>query len=494
MIDAAINALFIFADPVFIMYLFLGVVVGLAAGVLPGMGGLVGMTLLLPVTYTIDPTAGLAMLIGVAAVVTTSDTFVSVLMGVPGSAGSQATVVDGYPLAQRGEAARALSAAFAASMAGALIGAIMLSISLPIGRQIVLSFGSPELFMLSVFGLCMIGVLSGNTPLKGIGAGALGIMLGTWGAASITIQNRFTFGSDYLLDGFSIIIVSLGLYALPEFLDVLSRGGAIGKKKAELGAGWIQGVRDVVRHRGLVIRHSIIGAGVGIVPGLGASVVDWLNYSIVMRLSKDKSNFGQGDIRGVIAPESANNAKEGGAMIPTLLFGVPGSAGMALLLGAMTVHGLQPGPRMLSDNLELVFVLVWSLAFGGILGGLICFMLSNPIALITRIPFRYLFPWIFALVVIGAFQTTRHLGDLLALIGIGVLGWLMKRYGYPRAPLLIGFILSPLVERNLWITVNRFGMEWLTRPGVLILLILTISLLVASLYSIIGQQKTRKAG
>lgn len=476
MLEAAVSALFIVLQPSHMAFLMLGVAVGLAVGVLPGLGGLVGMALLLPLTYTMDPVAGLAMLIGVASVITTSDTFVSVLMGVPGSAGSQATVVDGYPLAQKGEGARALSAAFLASMVGGVVGALALSLALPVGREIVLSFASPELFMLSIMGLCMIGVLSGNVPLKGLAVAALGVFLGTWGASTITPEYRYAFDVDYLFDGFHIVVLSLGIYALPEFLDVLARGGAIARKSAELGSGWGRGLRDVLRNKLLILRHSLIGVGVGIIPGLGASIVDWLNYAVVMRLAKNKENFGKGDIRGVIAPESANNAKEGGAMIPTLLFGVPGSAGMALLLGAMVVQGIQPGPRMLTSHLELVFALIWSLAIGNVLGTLICFVLSRPISKLATVPFVYLFPWVFTLIVIGAYQSTRHFGDLVALVGFGLLGWLMKRYGYPRAPLLIGFILSPLVERNLWITVNRYELEWLTRPGVIAIGLITFML------------------
>jgi putative tricarboxylic transport membrane protein len=474
MLDAAVQAFFIVLQPGHLAYLMVGVGVGLAVGVLPGLGGIVGMALLLPLTFTMDATAGLAMLIGVAAVITTSDTFVSVLMGVPGSAGSQATVVDGYAMAQKGEGARALSAAFLASMFGGIIGALALCLSLPVARGLVLSFASPELLMMSVMGLCMIGVLSGNAPLKGILAASLGLFLGTWGASNITAEYRYSFEMDYLFDGIPLVVLSLGLYAIPEFLDVLSRGGSIARKGLSVGSGWGEGARDVRRHWPLVVRHSLVGVGVGIVPGLGASIVDWLNYGLLVRTARDKSKFGSGDVRGVIAPESANNAKEGGALIPTLLFGVPGSAGMALLLSAMVVQGIQPGPRMITDNLELIFALVWSLAIGNVVGTAVCFALSRPISRLALVPFSLLFPVVFTLIIVGAYQSTRHFGDLLALIACGILGWLMKRFGFPRAPLLIGFILSALVERNLWITLNRYGWDWLSRPGVLAIGVLTL--------------------
>ncbi|WP_349359150.1 tripartite tricarboxylate transporter permease [Stappia sp.] len=490
MVEAAIQALFIVMQPGHLAYLLIGVGVGLAVGVLPGLGGIVGMALLLPLTFTMEPTAGLAMLIGVAAVITTSDTFVSVLMGVPGSAGSQATVVDGYALAQKGEGARALSAAFLASMFGGVIGALALCLSLPIAREIVLAFASPELLMMSLMGLCMIGVLSGNAPLKGLLAAALGLFLGAWGASDITAEYRYDFGMDYLFDGLPLVVLSLGLYAVPEFLDLLARGGSIAREGLAVGSGWGRGARDVLRNWVLVVRHALVGVGVGIVPGLGASIVDWLNYGLLVRTARDKSGFGKGDVRGVIAPESANNAKEGGALIPTLLFGVPGSAGMALLLSAMVVQGIQPGPRMLTDNLELIFALVWSLAIGNIVGTAVCFLLSRPISRLALVPFSLLFPVVFTLIIVGAYQATRHIGDLVTLLACGILGWLMKRFGFPRAPLLIGFILSALVERNLWITLNRYGWEWLTRPGVAVLALITVSFLVYGLRSALTRRAT----
>ncbi|WP_029029783.1 tripartite tricarboxylate transporter permease [Salinarimonas rosea] len=478
MIEAALAAFFMVLEPTHLMFLCLGVFVGLAVGFLPGLGGIVGMALLLPVAFQLDPQTGIAMLIGVAAVITTSDTFPSVLMGIPGSAGSQATIIDGYAMAQKGQAARALSAAFIASMFGGVIGALALTLSLPIARPLVLSFATPELLMMSILGLCMIGVLSGDAPLKGLLVAGLGLLVGTIGAAEVAPAYRYDMGYDYLFDGLPLVVVSLGLFALPEFVDLLARGGAIAKRGAALGGGWLEGARDIVRHWWLVLRHSLMGVGVGMVPGLGSAIVDWMNYGYLVQTAKHRGELGRGDVRGVIAPESANNAKEGGALIPTLLFGVPGSAGMALLLSAFVVFGIQPGPRMLDTNLSLVFVIIWSLALANILGTIACLVFIRPIARLTTIPFSTMFPVIFLLVTVGAFQATRHVGDLIVLAAFGLLGWLMKRHGFPRAPLLIGFILSPLVERNLWITTQRYGLEWLERPGVITIGLLTVILVV----------------
>jgi len=476
MTQAAFDALGIVLSAQHLLYLLFGVVVGLVVGVLPGLGGIVGMALLLPFVYGLDPIVGLSMLVGVAAVVTTSDTFPAVLLGIPGSSGSQATIMDGFPLAKNGEAARALSAAFMASMIGGLIGAVFLTLIIPVARPLVLAFGSPELLAMTILGLCMVGVLSGSRPLLGILMAVFGLLLGTVGAAPVAPTYRYAFGYDYLFDGFPLVVVSLGLFAIPEILDVLAKGGAIAGRGKALGAGWMTGMRDIFTHRWLVIRHSVMGVGIGMVPGLGSAIVDWLNYGYLVQTAKDKSRFGKGDIRGVIAPESANNAKEGGALIPTLLFGVPGSASMAILLGAMVVLGVEPGPRILDTNLTLIFVLIWSLAIANVVGTIICLGFSRPIAALTRIPFPVLFPLVFLLITLGAYQATRHVGDLVVLIGFGILGWIMKKVGAPRAPLLVGFILSTLAERYVWVTVSRFGMDWLARPGVITILLLTVVL------------------
>lgn len=476
MTESFINAFWILLDPYRLGMLFAGVAIGIAVGILPGLGGLMGMALVLPFLFGMDPYAGIAMLIGISAAVPSADTFPSVLMGIPGSSGSQATVMDGYPLARRGEAARALGAAFASSLIGGLIGAVALTALVPFARPLILAFGSPELFMLTLLGLSLIGVLSGNRPIKGMLAATTGLALGTIGGAPVAAEYRFAGDFVYLYDGLSLVIVALGLFALPEIIDLLAKGGAIAEKPKKLGPGLVQGMRDTWRHKWLVLRHSLIGVGVGAIPGLGSSIIDWINYGIVARFAKDRDQFGRGDIRGVIAPESANNAKEGGVLMPTLLFGVPGSSAMALLLAALMIFGIEPGPQLLTSQLDMVFVIIWSLALANVGGALICLLLTKPIAKLTYVPFHYLAPAIMAVVVVGAWQETHHWPDLLCLFGFGLLGWIMKRVGMPRPPLLIGFILCPMAERYLWMSYNLYDWEWLYRPGVLVIAGLTIAL------------------
>ena len=469
MLDAFLAAFLILMDPYRLALLLAGVSIGIVVGILPGLGGLMGMALVLPFLFGMDAYAGIAMLIGIAAAVPSSDTFPSVLMGIPGSSGSQATVMDGYPMAKQGQGARALGAAFFASLIGGLIGAAALTALVPFARPLVLMFGAPELLMLTILGLCMVGVLSGNRPRLGILGAGLGLILGLGGGAPAAPEYRWAYGILYLFDGFSLVIVALGLFAIPEIIDLLARGGSIARRGAGLGSGWMDGVRDVLRNKYLVVRHSVIGVLIGAIPGMGSSIIDWLNYGLVVSRAKDKSRFGKGDVRGVIAPEAANNAKEGGVLMPTLLFGVPGSSAMALLLGALLIFGVQPGPALLRDNLELVFVIIWSLALANVFGTLICLALSKPIARLTFVPFQFVAPVVLAIVILGAYQQTRHVGDLIALAGFGLLGWVMKRIGMPRPPLLVGFILAGLTERYLWMSYNIYDWEWLTRPIVLII-------------------------
>jgi putative tricarboxylic transport membrane protein len=478
MLAAALSALAALVEPARLVMLATGVGVGLVVGIIPGLSGTVGMSLLLPFIYGMDAPSALALLIGMAAVVHTADTFPSILLGIPGSSGSQATIVDGYPLARRGEAGRALSAAFFASMVGGVLGAVALFAILPVARPLVTSLGSPELFMLTVLGLSMVGVLSGRRALLGVLAALLGLLIGTIGAAPAVPHYRYIFGSLYLFDGIPLAVVALGLFAVPELMELLIRRESIAQR-TEVAGGWVRGLRDVIRNRWLVLRCAVVGVAVGMIPGLGGSVVDWLSYGQAVQTSRQRDEFGRGDIRGVIAPESSNNAKEAGALVPTLLFGIPGSGTTAVLLGGFVLIGLQPGPRMLSANLDVTLTIIWVLALANVIGALACLAPSRLIARLSHIPATKLAPFLIVVLLLGAYQSTRHWGDLIAFLAIGVLGWLMKLLDWPRPPLLIGFVLAVAAERYLWISWTRYGWSWLLHPGVLAIGALTVALTIA---------------
>ena len=403
-------------------YLLLGVVMGLAIGVFPGLGGIAGLSLVLPFMFGLDPILGLAVMIGMVAVVPTSDTFASVLMGIPGSSASQATVLDGFPMAKQGMAARALSAAFASSLFGGLVGAFFLTFFILIARPVVLLFQSPELLMVSVFGLSMVGILAGRIAIKGIMAAGIGMLVATIGEGPFNGELRMSsYEFPYLLDGLKLVIVGLGIFAIPEIIALLRQDSAIAEK-SPLGLGWMKGVKDWWAHKWLSIRCSLIGVTVGVIPGLGGSVVDWIAYGHTVQTSKDKSQFGKGDVRGVIGPESSNNAKEGGGLVPTLLFGIPGSGSMAIFIGALSLLGsgeLEVGQVMLKDNLNYTYSIVWLLALANVFGTILCIALSSYIARITTIPFALVAPFVFMVIAFAAFQSGQDLMDLVALFAIG---------------------------------------------------------------------------
>ncbi len=473
MLEALTAAIANLATVEHVLFLGVGVVLGLTVGVFPGLGGIAGLSLLMPFLYGMDTVSALAMLIGLVAVIPTSDTFTSVLMGIPGSSASQATVLDGFPLSQQGEAARALAAAFGASLCGGLVGALILTFFVQIARPLILTFGSAELFMLAVLGLSMVGVLSGSGLWKGLAAAGLGMTIGSIGAAPATGEFRITFGIDYLYDGLPLVVVGIGLFAFPEIIDLLRKGRPIASG-GRLTGSWANGLRDLVRHWALCLRCSALGTIIGAIPGLGGTVVDWIAYGHVVQVAKDKSGFGKGDIRGVLAPESANNAKEGGGLMPTLLFGIPGSGAMAVFLGGMVLLGIEAGPAMVSSDLDLTYTIVWSLALANVLGAGLCIVLARPIARLTTLPFNYLAPFMIVAISFAAFQATRDLMDLAALLGVGAIGVVLKRFAWSRPAFLIGFVLAPQAEGYLNLAAQFYGWQMLLRPGVLIILAITV--------------------
>ncbi|RGP35409.1 tricarboxylate transporter [Pseudotabrizicola alkalilacus] len=474
MIDTLLTAFATLLTFQHLFYMLVGVSVGLVIGVIPGLGGIAGLSLLIPFLYGMDEITALAMLIGLVAVIPTSDTFSSVLMGIPGSSASQATVLDGFPLAKQGQAARALSAAFISSMAGGIFGAIILTGFVVIARPIILSFGSAELFMLALFGLSMVAVLAGRSLAKGLAACSIGLIIGSIGGAPATGEFRMIFGFDYLYDGIPLVVVGLGFFAIPEIADLLRKNSAIASGHT-LGTGWFQGFRDWWANVWLSMRCSGIGCIIGAIPGLGGSVVDWIAYGHAVQTVKKDPQFGKGDIRGVIAPESANNAMQGGALLPTMLFGIPGSGAMAVFLGGMVLLGIQPGPSMVGADLHITYSVVWSLALANVMGAGICLALAIPISKLTQIPFQRLAPFMIVLICFAAFQATRSLADLTALIGLGVLGVLMKRFGWPRPALLIGYVLAPQAETYFYQALQFNGWSFLGRPGVIIIGLMTLA-------------------
>src|SRR5690348_1458339 len=477
MATSAGKAFVILMDPMRLMYLGAGCIMGLVLGIVPGIGGLAGTAMLLPFTFNMDPYTAFALLLGLGSTTATGDPIPAVLFGVPGGAASAATVLDGYPMAKRGEAGRALSAAYMSSLLGGVFGALLLGVTIPILRPIMLSLGSPELLAFAVLGISMVAILSGSAPLRGLTAGCAGIMLAMIGSDPQTGTLRWTFNSLYLWDGLPLTPMLLGIFALPELCDLLISRLAIakGSEKVNVYKGQWQGVKDCFENIWLIMRCSWIGGGIGSIPGIGGAVIDWLAYGHALKTEKGASEtFGKGDVRGVIASESSNNAKEGGALVPTVAFGVPGSATMAILLGAFLIHGLVPGPDMLTKNLSITYAMVWSVALANILGAGLCYAFSPQFAKLATLRYTLILPAVLGIVYIGAFEATRQWGDLFTLLFFGLVGWLMKQFKWPRPPLILGVVLGDTIERYLFISIERYGLSWMLRPIVVLLFALAI--------------------
>jgi len=473
-------------------FLFLGVLVGIWLGAIPGLGGIIGLVLLLPFTFGMDTVPAFALLLGMYAVTTTSDTIASVMLGIPGTAASQATILDGYPLAQQGHAARAFGAAFTVSAFGGVFGAFVLAASLPIILPVILAFTSPELFMLAVLGLAMVGSLAGGSVLKGCTIAAFGLLISTVGYGQTIAIPRYWFGIDYLINGLPLIPVVLGLFALPEVLELAVRNESISRVPRDQmeGGEMLEGIKDAFRHWWLATRCAVIGTYVGILPGLGGSIVDWIAYGHAVQSANDKSKFGQGDIRGVIAPEAANNATKGGALIPTVAFGIPGSLGAAILLGALLIQGLKPGPEMLTTRLDITFSMVWTIVIANIVAAGLLMFWSRQVAKVAFLPGHIIVPGVILFVFMGAWLGGASLGDWIACVAMGIVGLVMKRGGWPRPPLILALILGGIMENSLQISMRSHdGIGWLTRPAVLVILALIVITVVLAARGIIKNKR-----
>ena len=476
MLSAAGRALLIILDPERLMFLSLGCIMGLVLGIIPGIGGVAGTALLLPFTFDMDPYSAFALLLGLGAATNTGDPIPAVLFGVPGGAASAATVLDGFPMSKKGEAGRALSASYMSSLMGGLFGAFLLGVSIPLLRPVMLFIGSPELLALALFGISMVAVLAGTAPLRGMTVACFGIMIAMIGSDPQTGTLRWTLDSLYLWDGMPLVPVTLGLFALPELCDLaIARSAIASEAKYDIKSGMWLGIKDCFRHWWLIIRCSWIGAGLGAVPGISGAVVDWLAYGHALKTEKGAAaTFGKGDVRGVIASESTNNAKEGGSLVTTVAFGVPGGAGMAILLGAFLIHGLVPGPDMLSKHLDVTYSMVWSIALANIIGAGMCYLWSGWFAKLATLRYTLICPAVLSVIYIGAFEGSRQWGDLYTLLFFGSLGWVMKQMKWPRPPLILGLVLGDIIERYMFISVERYGLEWLKRPVVIVVLVMAI--------------------
>lgn len=463
--------------PTTMALLLCGVTFGNIIGFLPGLGGVFALAILIPFIYKMTPMAAFAFLLGTHAVINTGGSITSILINAPGEAACAATCWDGYPMARNGKAGAALGAAFMSSAMGGVFAAFFMMLMIPLIRPIVMSFGPPEIFMLIMLGISYIALLGSGPTLKAVISGLLGLMIAMVGFDPQTGQARYNFGILYFYDGIDLVSLSVGLFAIGEMISVATlkgKGLAIKIEGVGSSADLWEGVLACFKNWWLILRCSCIGAMIGVIPGMGGTVSSFITYGYAKQVSKHPETFGKGNIEGVIAPESANNAKEGGNLVPTLGFGIPGGAGMALLLGAFMIKGLDPGPSMLKENLDLVYGMIMILALANVIGAAQCMVFASPLARLTLIPGPILASAVVILCFLGSYGVRNSFGDMAATLSFGVLGYVMVKTKYPRAPLLVGVVLGKAAELNFHLSVQLFGNFFFFRPITFVILILLL--------------------
>jgi TctA family transporter len=476
MLDVMFGALgSMLTSPKLLGLMLVGVMIGLFVGATPGIGGRLSIALAIPFVFGMDMKLGSVFLLTMHAVNGTSGQISSIMFGVPGDGDDAATTVDGYPMAKKGEAGRALGASITASGVGGIIGAIVFAVMIPVLEPVVLSFSPAEFFLLAILGITFIAFLaSGGSIFKGIIVGLLGMMLATIGTDPYTGTPRYAGDYLFLWDGISLVTMVLALFAVPEMISLAVRGGSISAVPADVAkfsyGQFFSGMLEVPRNWWLVLRTSVMGAVIGMIPGLGGSAAAWMCYGHAVQTSGHPERFGHGAVEGVIAPETASNAKEGGSLLPTLFFGIPGSSGMAVMMGAFLILGIQPGPAMMTQHLDLVWTLIWALVVGNLMAVSILIFLCRWVALLTFINGAVLVPIITVMVVLGAYINEGQWENLIILVLMSFLGYALLKADWPRAPFVIGLVLGKIAEESLHKALDLWGLNFFTRPLSLVLI------------------------
>ncbi|MDE2837874.1 MAG: tripartite tricarboxylate transporter permease [Chloroflexota bacterium] len=444
---------------------------------IPGISATLVMAIMIPfiVISVDDPVIGLVMLAVLTGIDNTLDSIPSILLGMPGGA-TQVTFLEGNQLAQRGEAAHTLGAVYAVSAIGGVVGALSLAVIIPVIAPFVLKFGFAEIAAMAIFGVAMVAALSGGAMIKGMFAACLGMLLGTVGPGKVSLDFRYMFEQQWLWEGLPLIATTIGVFALPEIIDLTMTRKPLAPKDARISYNEIfKGARYGFARWPMAIRQSLFGVFLGAVPGIGSGVVDWMSYAFGIFWTKDKTQFGKGSLDGVLFAESAQNSKEGGQAVPTLALGIPGGRAWAFVILAMLSYGIAPGPRMLEDHADITIMIIVSLGLGNLMVTMLGLGFTRQMARLTLIPYPVLGFLIIPISLLAAFQDTRDVSAIgIVLVGAG-LGMLMKRYRWPRPPLLIGFILGPIIESNITNSVARY--DWVgtfTRPLFIVLLVIAI--------------------
>ncbi|MDB9862653.1 tripartite tricarboxylate transporter permease [Litorivicinus sp.] len=435
------------------IYLVLGTVIGLIFGVLPGLGGTTALALLIPFSMNMEPGDAIILMAGVMASTPTSGAVTAILLNTPGTAPNAATTLDGYPLAQQGKGGLAIGAAATASGVGGLLGVIFLIAMVPITREIVLMFAPPEFFLLAVLGLVTVSLSTGKKFVKSLMVGLFGVIIASVGYHEVTGEERFTFGVDYLWDGFKLVPVMIGFFAVSEMINLWAKRGTVSKSGDIESVNLkqvLQGCLEPFKQWKITLRGAAIGTGVGALPGVGGTVAAFMAYTFAVTTAKpeDRDSFGKGNIIGVIAPESANNAKEGGALVPTLAFGIPGSAEMAVFLSVLILHGLTPGPTIMTESLDIIWILIAATVVAGVMASVITILSASSIAKLTFVDSRTLVPIVLAFAMIGSYSLDNEIYDVFTTLAFGVIGFIFMRFGFPRISFPLAIVLGPLMETS----------------------------------------------
>lgn len=470
--------------PVSLLAISIGVTLGIIAGALPGISTQMAIILLLPLTFGLDPKIGLPMLMAVYCGGMFGGSISAILFHTPGTPAAAATCLDGYPMARKGQGGRAIGFALVASFIGGTFSAVVLFFVAPPLARIALIFGPPEYFALGLLGLSLIGTLVQENWIKGLLSGIIGLLISIVGSDLITGNSRFTFGHIELLTGIPLVILVIGLFSISQVLVIMEE--KIEKKSLEKLSGRIfPTFEELKKLIYTILRSSIIGTWVGIVPGTGGDLASWASYNEAKRNSKTPELFGTGIPEGVVAPEAANNAVTGGALVPLLTLGIPGSAATAILLGGFFIHGLRPGPSFITENGELAYTLMLSLFIANLMVLIIGSIIGKGCRYIINVKDELIVPFIVILCVVGAYAINNSMFDVGLMFIFGLFGYAMKKLNFPAAPMVLGLILGPLTENGLVQSLLISRGSWLifiSRPFSLILLSIAIFSLINAIY------------
>lgn len=477
-LEAFVQALQSFGIPGLWLFMMMGVIIGIIVGIIPGIGPMVAIAVLLPFIFGMPAEQALPLLVAIGTVSFTGGAVTAVLLGIPGDTPNVATIIDGFPMTQKGEGGRALGAAVTSSGAGNFLTVLMALALVPVVLLMIMTLRSGDMVFLVLTGLVFIAALSRGKAIKGLVSAGLGLLVSFIGYQAATGVLRFTFGSLYLFDGIPLVPLTLGIFALPEIIALAIKGGAIAKVAVSFRGirGLFEGAKDVFRHWTLVIRSSIIGFIIGIIPGIGAMTAIWIAYGQAKQTSKHPETFGTGNVEGVIAPESANNAKEAGAMLTTLALGIPGSSEMVLILAAMMLVGLTPGPEMITKHLDLSLTLLMIIVASSIIGAAICFLFAPYLVKIAYISGRIIVPVVLVFIFIGSFAQSELFVDVIMLVIFGVVGVAMDMLGFNKVTFLLAFVLGYEFEKYLFLALKMAGPFFFLTPISLILILLIIAL------------------